>query len=237
MERPQSNNSLQWLVGSAAPRRLCMPVSSCGSWSAVARCRRPRSTLAAPTPPRCMPDGHKACRVRQSSRTVSPTRVATAQRGGARVHGACHMVPPTAPCRAPQHSRRPACVLGPPRRARNAVWDAGEIICTYCGAHPRAGFDKAPPPRSRCLSIIPRAHEWPKNRKTAHESGHGCAVGDFAVGWSTLRHVRSVSVSDTHIVGSTCVQPLRWHTPHGISWLLPIPATRGHSHTHPRTAP
>ena len=83
LERPQSNNSLQWPVGSAAPRRLCMPVSSCGSWSAVARCRRPRSTLAAPTPPRCMPDGHRACQVRQSGRAVSQTRVAGAQRGAA----------------------------------------------------------------------------------------------------------------------------------------------------------
>ena len=124
--------------------------------------------------------------------------VTNARRGcaagcGARVHGACHMVPPTAPCRAPQHSRRPACVLGPPRRARNAVWDAGEIICTYCGAHPRAGFDKSAPAPVALFEGHPRAPKWLENHKTAHESGHGCALGEIAVGWSTLRHVRSGS--------------------------------------------
>ena len=182
-----------------------------------------------------MPDGHRACWVRQSGRDVPQTCVAAAQRGGARVHGACHMVPPTAPCRAPQHSRRPACVLGPPRRARNAVWDAGEIICTYCGAHPRAGFDKSAPAPVALFEVIPRAPEWLENHKTAHESGHGCALGEIAVGWSTLRHVRSGSgVGHILLTRSTNVPaaPMA-HSP----WPLPIPATRGHSHTHPRTAP
>ena len=162
--------------------------------------------------------------------------VTNARRGcAAGCGGACHMVLPTAPCRASQHSRRPARVLGPPRRARNAVWDAGELICTYCGAHPRAGFAKAPPPRSRCLRVLPRAPEWLENHKTAHESGHGCALGHAAVGWSTLRHVHSRSRSDAHIVDwSTCCSaaPMA-HSP----WPLPIPTTREHSHTHSRTAP
>ena len=114
--------------------------------------------------------------------------------------------PPDGTCRAPHHSRRPARVLRPPRRARNAVWDTGELTCTCYGAHPRAGYDKAPPPRSLCLRVIPSAHEWPKNHKTAHDSGHGCAVGDFAVGWSTLRHVRSGSGrTEILLTRSTCV--------------------------------
>ena len=140
-----------------------------------------------------MPDGHRACRVRQSGRAVSQTRVAGAQQGAA---CACtgHAIW-SSRRHLPSLPSLPATgtYLGTPRRARNAVWDAGEIICTYCGAHPRAGFDKSALAPVALFEGHPRAPKWLENHKTAHESGHGCALGEIAVGWSTLRHFRSGS--------------------------------------------
>ena len=94
---------------------------------------------------------------------------------------------------------------------------------------------KARPPRSRCLKVIPerpggsRTTRLPTNRsmgvpsEKSQSGGRHCGISALGRGLDT----DLVDAVDVSSAAPTA------HSP----WPMPIPTTRGHSHTHPRTAP
>ena len=178
----------------------------------------------------------------------------TEHAGCVRVAGMCHK-------RASRlrSGAAPACtghVIWSPRRHlaeppstpgdRHVSWDPPGVHAMQYGTPARSyaptavhirglALTKARPPRSRCLKVIPerpggsRTTRLPTNRSMGVPSEKSQSGGPHC-GISALGRGLDTDLVDAVDVSSAAPTA---HSP----WPMPIPTTRGHSHTHPRTAP